>query len=191
MNLYVIRHGQSQSNAAHVYGGWHPYKLTEQGRADALIAARVLKGIDFEKVYSSDLIRAMETCEIALGNLPYETDPRLREISVGKIAGLSLDQAIEKYGPHPSLVRRDRDFSAFEGESTPMQMQRIAEFMAHMEKSGYTGNVAVFCHEGSIRCMLSYVLGIDHIAPASVSNGAVGCFSWNGEKWLLKQWNIT
>lgn len=191
MNLYVVRHGQSQGNATHVYSGWHPFKLTEQGRSDALIAARILRDIPLEKVYSSDLIRAMETCEIALGNVPYETDPRLREISVGNLVGLSRDQAIEKYGPIPSLIRKERDFSAFEGESTPMQLKRIAEFMGDMEKSGHTGNVAVFCHEGSIRCMLSYILGIDNIVPALVSNGAVCHFSWNGEKWLLRQWSVT
>lgn len=192
MDLYIIRHGQSESNAAKTFCGWAQVNLTEKGRADAANAGRVLEGIKFEKVFSSDLIRAMQTCEIALNGAEYEIDPLLREINVGTLMGLPSANAEEIYGNKIRVARMYRDYSGFGGESTEDQLSRAVKFMRKLEQSDYTGNVAVFCHEGTVRCMLDYILGARFGTPrALVDNGSVSVFSWDGEKWRLKKWNIT
>lgn len=192
MDLYIIRHGQSESNAAKTFCGWAQVNLTEKGRADAANAGRVLEGIEFEKVFSSDLIRAMQTCEIALNGAEYEIDPLLREINVGTLMGLPSANAEEIYGNKIRVARMYRDYSGFGGESTEDQLSRAVKFMRKLEQSDYTANVAVFCHEGTVRCMLDYILGSRFGTPrALVDNGSVSVFSWDGEKWRLKKWNIT
>jgi len=192
MDLYIIRHGQSESNVAKTYCGLSQVNLTEKGRSDAANAGRILKGIEFEKVYASDLIRAIQTCEIALNGAEFEIDTLLREIDVGILGGLTLAQAEDKYGDKVRTARRQRDYSGFGGESTEDQQSRIAKFMRKIEQGGFTGNVAVFCHEGTVRCMLDYILSMRFGTPrAVVDNGSVSIFDWDGERWRLKKWNIT
>jgi len=66
MQVFVVRHGQSTANLAGTYSGWSHVPLTEKGIADAAHAGQLLKGIEFAKVYASDLKRAMQTCQTAL-----------------------------------------------------------------------------------------------------------------------------
>lgn len=64
LRLYFLRHGQTQFN---VYGrlqGWSNSQLTEQGILVAKEAGKEFANINFEAVYSSDLGRAVETCQI-------------------------------------------------------------------------------------------------------------------------------
>ena len=191
-NLYVIRHGQSETNLSGVYCGWKQTSLTEKGFNDARNAGKVLAGIPFEKIYVSDLKRAIQTCETALPGCTYEIDPLLREISVGTLVDMLPAEAQEKFGEPHRLARVYRDFSAYDGESHEMHYARIAQFMHKMEQSGHEGNVAVFCHEGTVRCMLDYVLGMAFSRKgAIVDNGSVSVLCWNGQRWLLKKWNIT
>ena len=192
MYLYIVRHGESESNAARTFCGWAQVNLTEKGRADAANAGRILNGIEFEKVYASDLKRAMQTCEIALNGAAYELEPLLREIDVGVLASFTTEDAAEKYGESVNVGRKYRDYSGFGGECTEDQLARAAKFMHKLEQSGFTGNVAAFCHEGTVRCLFDYIIGAKFASPrAVVDNGSVSIFEWDGEKWRLRQWNIT
>ena len=191
-NLYIIRHGQSETNLSGVYCGWKQTGLTEKGFDDARRAGKVLADICFNKIYVSDLKRAIQTCETALPGCTYATDPLLREISIGRLVDLLPSEAQEKFGEPHRLARVYRDFSAYGGESHEMHFARIAQFMHKMEQSGHEGNVAVFCHEGSIKCMLDYVLGMTFSrSGAIVDNGSVSVLRWNGQQWQLKNWNMT
>ena len=73
MKLYLIRHGESEGNLLGVFSGWLQHNLTEKGREDACKAGRIIKKVKFDKVYSSDLNRAIETAKIALPD--YECEP--------------------------------------------------------------------------------------------------------------------
>ena len=99
MKIYVVRHGQSENNLAGIHTGWVQCHLTEKGRSDAVKAGQLLKNIHFDRVYSSDLIRAMETQELALpGRKPDLCTPLLREISVGKMENKSRAQGEAEFG---------------------------------------------------------------------------------------------
>jgi len=54
MNVYFVRHGQSEANAARTYSGWSHVPLTEKGIADAAHAGQLLKGIEFAIVMPTD-----------------------------------------------------------------------------------------------------------------------------------------
>ncbi|MBQ3015525.1 MAG: histidine phosphatase family protein [Clostridia bacterium] len=58
MKLYITRHGESETNKKGCWTGWLDAQLTDKGLADAELARETLRGIKFDKVYSSDLIRA-------------------------------------------------------------------------------------------------------------------------------------
>ena len=192
LKLYVVRHGQSETNLAGLYCGWGQVSLTEKGFADAAKAGELLKDIAFEKVYASDLLRAIQTCQTALPDVAFEQTPLLREVSVGSLFGMTRAQAMEMYGDIHRQRLSARDFTAYCGENTQMQYDRIAEFMESLEKADLDGNVAVFCNEGTVKCMLSYVLQAK--IPCNrylVDNGAVSVFIWDGKVWKLQSWNMT
>ena len=70
MRVYVVRHGESETNKIHYMTGWLDVSLTEKGREDALFARSVLEGVEFDKIYSSDLVRALQTDKINVGGGP-------------------------------------------------------------------------------------------------------------------------
>ena len=64
MELYVIRHGQSKTNVDRRFGGWAQVPLTEKGMNQARSTHEKLKGIKFDRIISSDLLRAKQTTEL-------------------------------------------------------------------------------------------------------------------------------
>ena len=61
--VLLVRHGQSQGNAEQRFGGHSPTPLSELGRAQAEATARALRGEGVAAIYSSDLLRAVQTAE--------------------------------------------------------------------------------------------------------------------------------
>ena len=50
MRVYVIRHGESESNRDGVWTGWIDAPLTEKGRVDAAAVGIILSGVSFDKI---------------------------------------------------------------------------------------------------------------------------------------------
>ena len=73
MRVYVIRHGESETNYNKQWTGWSDVHLTDKGKEDAKKARDFLKHIPFDKIFASDLIRAVETAKIVLPDYSYET----------------------------------------------------------------------------------------------------------------------
>jgi glucosyl-3-phosphoglycerate phosphatase len=85
--FYIMRHGQSEANAAGLFAGHLDTPLTDQGRAEAEAARTLLAQLPMapERVLSSPLTRAYDTAAIVnthLG-LPHMVHQDLREINMG------------------------------------------------------------------------------------------------------------
>ena len=191
MKLYFIRHGQSVANINKTHAGWADVLLTEQGRLDALRAKRILEKIRFDKVYTSDLGRALDTQRIVLPDVEGDKTDLLREINVGSIVGIPMEQCIRDYGDVYFACKKNCDFSAFGGESYDDLCQRVRSFLAMVESCGYD-SVAAFSHGGYIQTVLNIVCGacIENV-KVLCDNCSVTVFEFNGETWKLKLWNYT
>ncbi len=104
-HLALLRHGQSEWNLQNRFTGWVDVDLTDQGRAEAEKAGRLLKGtgVEFDRCYTSVLTRAIRTLTIALDGmdrlwLPVEKDWRLNERHYGGLTGLNKAETAEKHG---------------------------------------------------------------------------------------------
>ena len=64
--IFIIRHGQTELNSRMLLQGRSDHPLNETGRQQASEAGRLLRreGIVFTRVYSSPLIRAVQTAEL-------------------------------------------------------------------------------------------------------------------------------
>ena len=189
MLVYFIRHGESETNVKGIYAGQLDAPLTEKGFAQAEALRDKLAKIRFDRVYSSDLSRAMSTARTALPDADFTTDARLREISVGTLAG-QVSKEFRASNPDKLEVLRARDFREFGGECERDVMTRLSEFLS--ELSGEDLNtVAVFCHGGVICAALGVALGIElsHYKLAQ-PNCMVSVFELDGDFFGLESWNV-
>jgi broad specificity phosphatase PhoE len=190
MKLYVVRHGQSEDNIARRHSGWAECSLTEQGRADAERAGTILRGIAFDKVFSSDTKRAKQTCAIALPEMQdaVEYTPLIRETNVGTLTGLEVAECQRRWGEEYNSRRKARNFCPYGGENLAMHMERVREFLTMTERGGWD-TVAVFSHGGSIHCMLDIVMGeVQNKADYPCGNGSVSVFEYADGAWSLAEW---
>jgi len=99
MKVYLIRHGETEFNAERKAQGWCDVKLTENGMMQAAELGEGIKNIKFDRIISSDLVRAKQTANIIFGNDPKtEYDERLREVNNTVLAGRKRDELVAAYG---------------------------------------------------------------------------------------------
>ena len=93
MQIYLIRHGETDYNKSRRIQGQCDIELNNCGRELAKITAQALKDVPFDLVFTSPLKRAKETAEIIVGDrqIPVIEDVRIREISFGEYEGLCCD----------------------------------------------------------------------------------------------------
>ena len=97
--IYIIRHGQTELNHAQVLQGRSDHPLNENGRIQAKEASVMLhrRGIHFDYVFASPLIRAVQTAEIVALDKNPVLDVRLIEMDYGPYEGADLQN------PSPEL----------------------------------------------------------------------------------------
>lgn len=89
--LCIVRHGETDWNRLSILQGWTDVPLNELGRAQADALAKAYGGTGFAAVWSSPLLRARETAQIAaavLGLPPPVCHEGLRERCFGAIQGI-------------------------------------------------------------------------------------------------------
>ncbi len=89
--IYIIRHGQTELNSRGVLQGRSDHALNETGIAQAREAAEKLRGISFSAVWSSPLVRALQTAQIIAPGLMPNVDDRLIEMDYGPYEGADLN----------------------------------------------------------------------------------------------------
>lgn len=186
MKLFVVRHGQSQANLGKRYTGQFDTPLTEHGIEQAKAVQPILAPFCFDKVYSSDLSRAADTCANALPGVEFERTALLREYDVGTLMGKTWDEVGDFQPADPA---KRPDYTAFGGENVEIVCNRVREFLHMLENSDYE-YVAAFSHFGFMKCMLRVVLGTayDHKA-VKAENCAVFVFEYDGAKWSIAALN--
>jgi len=124
--LVLVRHGQSVWNLENRFTGWTDVGLTEQGRAEAREAGKLLRedGYVFDVAYTSVLRRAIQTLWMVLQEMNLEWIPvtnawQLNERHYGALQGLNKSEMAEKYGEgQVKIWRRSYDVPPLALEST-------------------------------------------------------------------------
>lgn len=188
MKLYMVRHGQSETNLAKKFTGWSQVNLTEKGIADARRAGEFLKGLTFDRIYSSDLIRAVQTAQNAIPGCEPIQLPLLREIGLGSLEMRPIEDCIAEYGEAFVIHRRDYNFAPYGGENRDMIEERMRQFLQMLENDPCEQAVA-FGHAGTLHTALDVVLGtrLDR-SHLPCRNGSVAMFEYENGRWLLRLW---
>lgn len=186
MIVFLVRHGQSEANLHTYYTGQMDVPLTQLGREQAMSVAPILSQFPIDKVYSSDLSRAWETCELAIPGAEYEKMELLREYDVGSVVGVNISDVVRI---EPDDVTLRPDYTCFGGENAKMVRKRARDFLTMLEKTD-SQYVAVFSHFGFINCVLKEVLDA-HFQSSCIKTGncAVHAIEFDGERWKLLSLN--
>ncbi len=191
--VYVVRHGETEWNAAGRQQGHRDSVLTEIGIKQAHLLAGSLHGRGIQALYSSDLGRAVQTGEIlgaALG-LELKADSRLREQHLGLIQGLTQDEFREQFPEKSALLDvKDFDYDLLGGESRQELAERCVDCIHDLTAWHPGKRVLVVAHGGVLNCLFHYALGLDWHASRrfSLFNTALNSFSITGHEWRLETW---
>jgi broad specificity phosphatase PhoE len=160
--ILLIRHGQSEGNAEGRFGGHSATPLSARGRAQAGATASALASEKVTAIYSSDLLRAVETAEplaVSMG-LEITRTADFRERSVGQMEGLTFQEAAEQFpADYAALLRRDFDLVLTGGESYRQMLDRSARALDAAIDQNRGGSIAVFSHTGTICILALHLMG--------------------------------
>ena len=160
--ILLVRHGQSQGNVERRFGGHSPMPLSELGFKQAEATARALAVEKVTAVYSSDLLRAAQTAEplARATGLEVNRTNALRERSVGRMEGLTFEEAAEAYpDEYGALLRRDFEHVLLGGESYRQLLDRASAELDRAIERHRGCTIAVFSHTGTICILVLHLMG--------------------------------
>jgi broad specificity phosphatase PhoE len=118
--LVLLRHGETDWNAEGRAQGHADIPLNSVGHAQAQAAGRVLAELAPARLWSSDLMRAVQTAEhvAAATGLVVEKDARLREYDVGERSGLTMPEFATVFPERYAAWLADSEEHLVPGEET-------------------------------------------------------------------------
>ncbi len=163
MNLYIVRHGQTEWNIIGRMQGSSDIPLNQVGRQQAENVARRFQSIPLHAAYASPLSRAYDTAEaIVRGrSLFIEKEPALMEVGFGVWEGKSFEEMDSVYAePFHAFMNDPEHFPAPQG-GDDMQ-KRLVDMRAFLQRllQQYTQgeNVLLVTHGFAIRILLSVIM---------------------------------
>ncbi|MEO6655607.1 MAG: histidine phosphatase family protein [Pyrinomonadaceae bacterium] len=189
-HLYLIRHGQSAGNAEGRFGGHGTTPLSELGQEQAQKTAKVLAKEGIQSIYSSDLLRAVQTAEplANLLNMPIHKSSAFRERHVGVLEGLTFDESREQFpNDYYALLNRNIHHIITGGESYRQLLRRITAELRDILRNHNRERIAIFSHTGAICFLTLHLLGAIHRGTKTTpwlitSNCGMNRFEFRGPK---------
>ncbi|NEZ47029.1 alpha-ribazole phosphatase [Clostridium niameyense] len=173
MNIYLVRHGETEENKNKNYYGKMDVSLNKRGVDQSKKVGKFLENIKFNKVYVSNRKRAKDTANIILkknkasltqglsiNNLLIE-DSRINELNFGGFEGKTYDEIGKLYPEQQRLWEMDwKNFTPPSGESAISFFSKAKDFIESIKKQP-EGNYLIVTHGGVIRMIYAYLLKED------------------------------
>lgn len=195
--LVVLRHGETDSNAAGIWQGQLDHELSVRGHDQAKAAAAALVPLRPSRVVSSDLRRAQVTGQDVADacGVPLSTDERLREIHAGGWQGLTGDQVREQYPEDAERLLTGEDFKrGGTGETVAEVAERARAVVADVLETMEPGECVVLATHGVTgRTLVADLVGIDQQVAWLALSGLRNCH-WalleeGRSGWRISAWN--
>jgi broad specificity phosphatase PhoE len=161
--LYLIRHGEVEKAYHKVFGGRIDMELSPLGHEQVRALARFLQAAPPDVLYASPMRRVQQTLAPLAqqtGLTPVLMDG-LREVDFGAWTGLSWDEVKQKHGVSAySWLHQLEDGTIERAEMVPEFRRRVELCIDQILAEAPGKNVAVICHGGVIRMLLSILLDL-------------------------------
>jgi probable phosphoglycerate mutase len=204
--LVLLRHGETDWNADGRAQGHTDIPLNAVGHGQARAVAPELAELDPVRLWSSDLMRAVQTAEYvaAATGLVVEKDPRLREYDVGERSGLTMAAFATEFPERHASWLHDSEQHLVDGEETTEQVRaRVVPALTdslHALESGQTAVVVLHgaCLKVGLMGLLDWpweqsqtLRGLDNCGYSIVSEtsrtGGLRLTSYNERGWAPRR----
>ncbi len=161
MNIFVVRHGESYNNTQGKMLSTTDLDLTEKGirQADALSKniSKLIEPNQFHYIFSSPLIRAVQTAAIVGNTQKITTTRLLGEMNLGVLEGLTWHERFLKY-PDVDINNALSQVNCIEGESYLTVEKRCTEFVYRFLKNMDNNSYVLITTHGITMRILTNVL---------------------------------
>ena len=156
MNLYVVRHGQTNLNKEKRIQGRKGLPLNEVGIEQANLSKNLLKDIHFDYVYSSPLERAVQTAKIIVPYIEPIIDNRINVYDAGEADNMKFADIQTIFGiiPNPIIYKGVEDIDHY--------IARVYDFMDFIKTKHYNtnANILICGHRCTTGCIKAYIDGM-------------------------------
>ena len=161
-SIFLVRHGQTNSNTTGFLMGWSDENLNEVGYAQVQALSSRLANLPISSFYTSPLLRTFNTATIL--TKPHKLEPIVTdefiEIHPGDWQGLYVDEIKQKW---PELWQQSRtdvsNVTLPNGESFSQVTERAARAFDNIIQDNHSGSIAIVSHEVVIKVIIAHVLG--------------------------------
>lgn len=167
MKIYFIRHGETTGDVEERFGGAYDDHLSEKGREQSEILGAELKDAGIQIVYSSSLMRAMETAAILARHVSGNVRPVVEIVDglvernqYGPLSGMKKHEAKERHPEHVEAFK-DRHKTIEGAESYEASSARVEDafrkIVAEAEEK-HRDTIAIVSHGGPLRILFRDIL---------------------------------
>ena len=160
MNVYIVRHGETECNVKNICYGWYDCPINEKGISQAKNLGRFLKSKKIDKIISSDLLRARMTAELINNELglPIEFNSSFREINFGDWENVPVIE-MRKIDPvNTKLWRKDCEKAIIpNGELFSDFFNRVSKGFDKVVEDNFDKNILLVAHGGAISALLCHI----------------------------------
>ena len=194
--FYFVRHGETTWNAEGRLCGSTDAPLSGLGRRQAQLLAQRFQSMVVEALYSSPLIRALETARIMgheIGCKPV-IDPRLTELHYGAWEGRIFDEVKRTEPTYRAWAANPADLAPPQGETGVQLVERVMPFMSEVAARHQNGNVIVVCHKTVCRLLACHITGVplaEYRRRLPMRNAALNILETVDGTWRVRALNDT
>ena len=187
MNIYLVRHGTTESNEGNKYYGAYESELTIKGVSEAKVLREKLNEVNFDKIYVSSKKRSSDTAKIILEkDSKFIIDSRLDERNFGIFENKTYEEICKDYKEEVKAWEGDwKNYKIQGGESALESYMRTEEFLTELENVE-AENILLVTHGGFIRNTYCYVLGsLDCFWKFASKNGDLTVVKYEYNNWYI------
>jgi probable phosphoglycerate mutase len=191
--LCLARHGETNWNLERRFQGQLDIPLNYKGRLQAEALDLELAGQHFDRIYASDLSRAVETAapHAERRELSIVQRPELREKNDGLWHGLSHDEVAARYpGDYLHYLERRADYAPEGGETLMRFAARVRTAVTKIAAAHPGETLLVVVHAGVLDIVWRMATGrrLDEPRNSPALNAAPNWFAFEDGEWSLVDW---
>ncbi|VEC00971.1 Alpha-ribazole phosphatase [Cedecea lapagei] len=195
LQVYLVRHGETQWNAERRIQGQSDSALTENGERQAWQVAERARTLGITHIISSDLGRTRRTAEIIAEACGCEIifDARLRELNMGVLERRKMDTLTEEEeGWRRRLVDGTPDGRIPEGESMLELSNRMHEALNACRELPAGSRPLLVSHGMALGGLVSTILGLPAWAERRLRlrNCSISRVDYQQSPWLASGWVV-
>jgi uncharacterized phosphatase len=184
--IFLIRHGETDWNAAGRLQGREDVPLNSNGEAQAHRVAEALNGLGIERIVTSYLSRARRTAEIVAGKLAIAdlaVVEGLHERDYGDISGLTPTERATRFPPGTAPTNQ---------ESAADMKERVTAALHDIATRHPERKILIVSHGGVINTLLAHITDGQHGTGKNLlPNCSITKFTRHGEAWSVQYFGVS